>query len=135
MSAAFAILRAVGFKGIAAAVIFTLATGMIIAQGVRLRTAQDHLETARDDLATCRARGDSLAKSIEAQNAAIAELEAAGAAQAERARVAARAAAQARKDADARVRDALSAQVPADCPGAARWAAERAPGIVDRWAQ
>lgn len=129
-----ALLSRLGIGGVGMLAVVLIATPLIVTQGVRLGRAQDRLETAQAQLATCRTERAGLEQSIADQNAAIAELEAAGVAQAARARAAAQAAAQARADADARVRAILAAQVPAECAAAVEWGAVTGADMARRWA-
>lgn len=73
--------------------------------------------------------GDKIAE----QNRAVADLQAKGEEQAQRIKAAEHLAARVRTITVERVREAAAAPVPADCPAAVRWAADRAVEFNRRW--
>lgn len=91
------------------------------------------LDTARQSLAVCAADRQGLHAAIERQNAAVAAMETSAAEQAQRLNAAQQLAAQAGAQGEARVRETLTATVPAECPRAIGWAAVRGAEMGGRW--
>ena len=111
-----------------------LLAGLLLAGLWGTYTYRGHqLASARQSLAVCAADREGLHAAIGRQNTAVEAMEAAAAAQAQQVQKAQQLAAQAGARADARVRETLTAPVPAECPRAIGWAAVRGAEMGGRW--
>lgn len=98
------------------------------ARGQRIEALVKHSATLAAEHAQCTAERDALDQAVAAIRAAgEAERDARAAAEARAARISA--------DAERRVRAALTADVPAECPAAMDWLGEQGRAIAAQWKQ
>lgn len=118
---------------IARLVAYAVVAAALLLVGVQWHARGQRIEALVKSSAKITAERDQCLAQQAADDQALADLRAAGEADRARRAAAERAAAQTVADAERRVRAALTARVPSECPDAVRWLGEYNRALADRW--